>query len=184
MTDVTAPTVPARRSGQSEVALEEARTHTIVISVEDLPGSVDRVVGVLRRRRANMQTLSIGQGEQPDTKRITAIVVDSEVEAEHLLEQLRKIIDVRRADIVQPQQAIVRELALIKVNGPANAQELLEQGQAFGATVIDRSSDFVTFEVTGSAEKIEQFVARVQSYGICEIARSGSVVVTRATVTK
>jgi acetolactate synthase-1/3 small subunit len=184
MTDVTAPTAPTRRSGQSDVALEEAQTHTVVISVEDRPGSVDRVVGVLRRRRANMQTLTIGQGEQPGVKRITAIVVDSEVEAEHLIEQLRKIVDVHRADIVQPQQTIVRELALVKVNSPANAQELLEQGQTLGATVVDRSSDFVTFEVTGSAEKIEQFVARVQSYGIREIARSGSVVVTRATATK
>jgi acetolactate synthase-1/3 small subunit len=181
MTDVTAPT---RRSGQSDVSLEEARAHTIVISVEDRPGSVDRVVGVLRRRRANLQTLTLGQGEQPDIKRITAMVVDSEVEADHLLEQLRKIVNVRRADIIQPQQTIVRELALVKVNSPANAQELLGQGQAFGATVVDTSPDFVTFEVTGSAEKIEQFVARVQSYGIREIARSGSVVVTRATVTK
>jgi acetolactate synthase-1/3 small subunit len=177
----TIAAVPTRRSGQSDVALEEARTHTVVISVEDRPGSVDRVVGVLRRRRANMQTLTIGQGEQPDVKRITAIIVDSEVEAEHLIEQLRKIVDVCRADIIQPQQTIVRELALIKVNSPTPAQELLELGQTSGATVVDRASDFVTFEVTGSAETIEQFVARVQSYGIREIARSGSVVITRTT---
>lgn len=179
MTDVTAPT---RRSGQSEVSPEETHAYTVVISVEEHPGSVDRVVGVLRRRRANMQTLTLGQDEQPDIKRITATVFDSEVEVEHLLEQLRKIVDIRRAEIVQPQQAIVRELALIKVNSPANAQELVEQTQ--GATIVDRSADFVTFEVTGSAEDIEQFVSRVQSCGILEIARSGSVVVTRATATK
>jgi acetolactate synthase-1/3 small subunit len=181
MTDVTAPT---RRSGQSDVSLEEAQIHTIVISVEDRPGSVDRVVGVLRRRRANMQTLTIGQGELPNIKRLTAMVIDSEVEAEHLLEQLRKIVDVRQANIIQPRQAIVHELALVQVNSPANVQELLAQGQDSGATVVDTSSDFVTFEVTGSAEKIEQFVARVQSYGIREIARSGAVVVSRATTTK
>jgi acetolactate synthase-1/3 small subunit len=181
MADVTAAT---RRSGQSDVSLEDAHIHTIMISVEDRPGSVDRVVGVLRRRRANMQTLTIGQGEQPEIKRLTAIVIDSEVEAEHLLEQLRKVVDVRRADIVQPEQALVRELALVKVNSPADDRALIEQGQALGASVVDTSSDAVTFEVTGSAEKIEQFVASVQSYGIREIARSGAVVISRATATK
>src|SRR5579884_1090393 len=131
MTDVTAPT---RRSGQSEVSLEEAQAHTIVISFEDRPGSVDRVVGVLRRRRANMQTLTIGRSELADVARVTVVVDDSEVGVDQLVEQLRKVVDVRHIVNLSTAQAVARELALIKVSSaPGSSSEIIELGHQFGA---------------------------------------------------
>ena len=175
------PMVPIYRSGQSDIAKEEARIHTVLIIVEDRPGSIDRVIGALRRRRANMQNFTLGRGERVDRMRITAQVNDSEVEVDHLLEQLRKIVDVRQAVILQPEQTIVREIALVKVSSTAaNVQELRELGQTYNAAVVEQTGDSITFEISGSVEKIEQFVEQVQSYGIREIARSGSVTITRA----
>lgn len=177
MTNSTAPT---HRSGQSEVSREEASIHTLVVCVEDRPGSIDRVIGVLRRRRSNLQMLTLGRSEQNNLVRITAVVNDSEVRVDQLLEQLRKIADVRQADILAIEQLIARELALLKVNStPDNFQEIIEAAQLFGAHAVDMTPETVTLEVTGSAEKIEQVAERLQQYGIREIARSGYVTMTR-----
>src|SRR5579885_1390525 len=100
------------RAGQSNAPEGAARTHTLVISINERPGSVDRVVGLLRRRRANMQTLIIGRSEQADVARITAVTNDSEVAVEHLVEQLRKVVDVREVMNLSAEQMIERELAL------------------------------------------------------------------------
>ena len=107
--------LPTERAGQSNAPEGAARTHTLVISIAERPGSVDRVVGLLRRRRANPQTLTIGRSEQPNVARITAVTDDSEVGVEQLVEQLRKVVDVRHVTSFSSEQIVERELALIKV---------------------------------------------------------------------
>src|SRR5690242_11748036 len=72
-----ARTQKPERAGQSSVPVEAARAYTLVILIDEKPGAVDRVVGLLRRRRANMQSLTISHSEQPDVTRITAVATDS-----------------------------------------------------------------------------------------------------------
>ncbi len=171
---------PIERSGQSNVPQGAEHAHTLVILVEDRPGSVDRVVGLLRRRRANLQTLVLGRSDQPDVARITVVVNDSEVAQEHLVEQLRKIVDVQQVNNLTFQQTVTRELALIKVKStPDNVHEIIEQAHLFGAHAVDMAPEAVTLEATGSEEKIEKLVSLLQTYGIREIARSGRVVMAR-----
>src|SRR5262249_52016549 len=104
----------APRAGQSDV--EQSSTYALVVVVADRPGSVDRVVGNLRRRRANMQTMVLGRSEQSDQIRLSVTVNDSEVGVDHLVEQIRKIADVSQVQHFALQQAIIRELALIRVS--------------------------------------------------------------------
>ena len=164
------------RSGQSNLPQGTEQAHTLIIKVEDRPGAVDRVIGLLRRRRANMQTLVLGRSEQPEIVRITAVVNDSEVALEHLVEQMRKIVDVQQVTKLVASQTIARELALIKLNSTYdNVYEIVEQAHLFGAHVVDMTPETVTLEVTGSEEKIEKLLALLQVYGIREIARSGRV---------
>lgn len=175
-------TLPTERAGQSSVPEGAARTHTLVISIAERPGAVDRVVGLLRRRRANMQTLTIGRGEQPDIARITAVTNDSEVGVEQLVEQLRKIVDVRQVISLSSEQMVERELALIKVKSDAqHAHTIIELGHQFGAHIADVAPETVTLEVTGSAEKLEKLVHLLQPFGIREMARTGSVAMPRGT---
>jgi acetolactate synthase-1/3 small subunit len=102
------------------------------------------------------------------------------VAVEQLIEQLYKVVDVQRVINLSSAQAIARELALIKVSSPAaRYNEIIEQGQLFGAHVIDVAQESVTLEMIGSGEKIEQFVRLLQDYGVCEVARTGSVAITR-----
>jgi acetolactate synthase-1/3 small subunit len=140
------------------------------------------VVGLLRRRRAHMQTLTISRSEQPDIARITAVTNDSDVAVEQLVEQMRKVVDVRQVTTLASEHMVERELALIKVhNDPQRANEIIEIGQQFGAYLADIAPETVTFEVSGSAAKVEQLVLRLQPYGIREMARTGSVAMPRGT---
>ncbi len=171
------------RSGHSDIPEAQMRSHTLIVLVHDRPGAVDRVVGLMRRRRANMQGLVLGRSESQEFVRITLVVNDSEVGVDHLIEQLRKIIDVSLVTNLTAQQALVRELALIKVsNAPSGPGEIIELGDLFGAHAIDFDRETVTLEVTGSQEKIDNFVDRLQKYGIHEIARSGSIALARDVV--
>ncbi len=171
---------PAERAGQSNAPEGTARTHTLVILVHERPGSVDRVVGLLRRRRANMQTLTIGRSEEPDVARVTAVTNDAEVSVEQLVEQLRKVIDVRQVLHLSAENTLERELALIKVAGtPQGASELIELAAQFGAHVADVASETITFELAGSPARVEELLSLLEPFGIREVARTGSVVMPR-----
>jgi acetolactate synthase I/III small subunit len=172
-----------KRAGQENVHQDSARSHILVLFVDDRHGALDRIVGHLRRRRANTQTFAIGQSEIPHVVRITVVMEDSEVGVEQLVEQLRKVADVRNITNLSMDQAIVRELALIKVNSAATRQhEIIEIGHLFGAHAVDVDSETVTLEVSGSAEKVEKLVSQLQSYGIREVARSGCVAMKRGSI--
>ena len=177
---MTEQTIPAERSGQSNALPGTARSYTLMVCAREQPGTLDRIVGVLRRRRAKLQTMTVVRSELPGVLRITVVTDDTEVEVEQLIEQLRKVVDVQQVINLSPEQAIARELALIRVNSSATRyNEIIEQGQIFGAHVIDVAQESVTFEVTGSSEKIEQVVRLLQNYGVCEVARTGYVAITR-----
>ena len=168
------------RAGQTGAAQGAEQRHTLVVLVQDRPGSVDRVVGLLRRRRANMQTLVLSRGIQAQEVRITMSVDDSEVGVEQLVEQLRKIIDVTQVTNLTEHEAIMRELALIKVNATGSrAQEVLARAQAFGAQRVDETAETVTLQIVESTENIEQLLERLRPYGIREVARSGGIAILR-----
>jgi acetolactate synthase I/III small subunit len=170
----------SERAGQADAPKGTERSHTLVVLANNEPGMVDRVVGVLRRRRAQPQTISIGQSEMPNVSRITIQMNDSEVGVEQLVEQLHKIVDVRHVINLSSQQAVARELALVKVAATRESRaEIIEVSNLYGAHIIDLAQDTLTLEVTGSEEKIEKLVALLQRFGVREIARTGSVAMTR-----
>jgi len=168
------------RAGQGDAPGGTEQEHTLIIHVHDRPGSIDRVIGLLRRRRANMQTLVMSRSEQADDMRLTVSINDSNVVVEQLVEQMRKAVDVFRVTNLTTQQAVTRQLALIKVNHTSSTfHEIIEQGQLFGAHTVDVTPETITLEVTGSEEKISRLVDQLQTYGIREVARSGRVAIAR-----
>jgi acetolactate synthase-1/3 small subunit len=105
---------------------------------------------------------------------------DAQVVVEHLVEQLRKIIDVKHVVNLDLQQTLVRELALIQVDTTqADINTIINAGQQFGATVIDVTPETVTFEVTGRGERVEQVIAELNAFGVRDISRSGCVAMAR-----
>jgi acetolactate synthase I/III small subunit len=177
---MTKHAAPPWRAGQVNAPQDGERSHILVLFADDQHGALDRIVGLLRRRRSNMQTFAIGRSEIPNVVRITVVMNDSEVGVEQLVEQLRKIVDVRHIVNLSYAQAVARELALIKVNSTASQQsEIIELGALYGAHAVDVDQETVTLEVTGTADKVEKLVDQLQSYGIREVARTGCVAMTR-----
>ncbi len=172
---------PVERSGQSDAPPGSVRSHMLVVFANDRHGALDRIINVLRRRRARMQAFTFGRSELPNVVRITVVTDDSEVEVEHLVEQLRKVVDVRHVVNLSSERTVARELALIKVNSsaPQHSSEIIELGHLYGAHAVDVTQQTVTLEVTGSGEKVEKLVNLLQSYGIREVARTGCVAMTR-----
>src|SRR5258708_39869451 len=126
---MTNQTASPARAGQENAPQGGGRSHILVVLADDRHGALDRIVGLLRRRRSNMQTLTIGRSEVPNVIRITVMMDDSEVGVEQLVEQLRKIVDVRRVINLSAEQAVSRELALIKVNSGVSQQpEIIDLG--------------------------------------------------------
>ncbi len=180
---ISAPRMPLpERTGQSDAPEGTARTRTLLIMVKERPGSVDRVIGLLRRRRANLQTLTIGRTERPDVARITAVTTDAAVAFEQLVEQLHKVVDVQQVTHLLPERMVERELALIKVTNDAqHSSAILELGHQFGAHVIDMDSESVTLEVTSNIEQVEKLIHLLESFGIREVARTGGVAISHST---
>jgi len=179
---ISAPPRPAvERPGQADAPAGTDQTHTIVVLAHDRHGALDRIIGVLRRRRAKLQGFAIGRNEFPGMARITIVMNDSEVDVEQLVEQLRKIVDVQHVENLTSEQTVSRELALIKVNSNDSqySTEIIELAHQFGAHVVDVTQKTLTLEVTGIEEKVEKFVESLKSFGIREVARTGRVAMTR-----
>lgn len=171
------------RAGQVDAPGGTAQDHTLIIFVHDRPGAIDRVIGLLRRRRANMQTLVMGRSEQSDDIRMTVSINDSNVVVEQLVEQLRKVFDVFHVVNLPAQQTVTRQLALIKINHTsATFHEIIEQGHLYGAHTVDVTPETMTLEVAGSEDKISRLIDQLQTYGIRDVARSGSVAIARGNV--
>jgi acetolactate synthase-1/3 small subunit len=174
------PAARTLRAGQVDAPKDGVLSHILILFADDLPGVLDRIVGVLRRRRAAVLQLAVGRSEEPDVLRITVVTDDSEVGVEQLVEQLRKLVDVRHIVNLSSAQAIAREMALIKVNSSqSQQQEIIEIGHLSGAYPVAVNAETITFEVAGSAEKVEKLVNQLQPYGIRELARTGCVAMAR-----
>ena len=170
------PTSVATRAGTTNAPEGTDRLHILVILVEDRPGAIDRVVGALRRRRANTQSLTMSQTGKPNLVRVTALVKDAEVVIDQVIEQLRKIVDVRQVVNATDKQAVLRELALITVDiKSAGLHAIIEVAHQFGASVADVTADSVILEITSDAQTLEKLIEALQAFGIREIARSGCV---------
>lgn len=171
---------PIERSGHSDLPKGAEQGYTLIALVNDRPGAVDRVVSLFRRRRANMQTLILGRSEQPQVIRLTVKVTDSEVGIGHLIEQMRKLVDVQQVSSFTARQVLTRELAFIKVSGSsASFNEIIDLGHPFGAQVVDVTEGTITLEVSGPSEAVDKLIESLQDYGIRDIARSGSVAIAR-----
>ena len=154
--------------------------HTLVALVEDQPGVLTRIAGLIRRRGFNIQSLAVGCSEQPGLSRMTVVVSGDSTEVEQVRKQLEKLINVVRVSDITEEAIVSRELALIKVNSTASTRsEIMQIVDIFRANIVDVSSNSLTVEVTGDDDKVESLIELLRSFGIKEITRTGRVALTR-----
>jgi acetolactate synthase-1/3 small subunit len=155
-------------------------SRTLIALVEDKPGVLARVAGLLRRRAFNIESLTVGHSEEPGLSRMTIVVESDPTGAQKVAQNLKKLVNVVDVDDVTDQPTVARNLALIKVrvNGGARL-EALQIVNTFRARVVDVGLDTLVVEVTGNEEKVEGLIQVLGAFGILEMVRSGRIAMLR-----
>lgn len=150
--------------------------------VENRPGALMRVTGVLSARGYNIESLTVARTLDPELSRMT-IVVDVEEHIRPLLvKQMHRLINVIQVADLTEAPAVCRELMLIRVQVPDEMRAaLLKEAEIFRARVVDSAPGAYTIEATGAPEKLEAFLEVLRSYGEIEMLRSGALAMPRST---
>lgn len=151
---------------------------TISLLMENKPGALMRVTGLLSQRGYNIESLTVGRTLDPTLSRMT-ICVDVEPRLRPLLiKQMNRLVNVLQAHDVTEAPAVIREMVLLRIRvSLENRTAILKEAEIFGARVVDSSVDGFALEASGDPEKLEEFVAVMQTYGDIEVTRSGLVAV-------
>jgi len=152
------------------------RKHTLSVLVENKPGVLSRVTALFSRRGFNIDSLAVGETEQPDISRITIVVDAAEHPLEQVTKQLNKLINVLKIVELEQETSVRRQLLLAKVRADSvTRSQVVEAARLFRAKVVDVTPDTVMIEATGSSGKIEALLQVIEPFGIVELAQSGLV---------
>jgi acetolactate synthase I/III small subunit len=160
----------------------QQRSATIAVLVENEAGVLARVIGLFSGRGYNIESLTVAPvDEHRRLSRITVVTTGTEMIIDQIKAQLDRLVPVHKvSDLALEGPHLVRELALIKVVGRGEGRmEALRLADAFRARVVDATPESAVFEMTGSAEKIDAFVALMRPLGLAEISRTGAVAIAR-----
>ena len=150
------------------------------VLVQNHPGVLVRVSGLFSSRGYNIESLAVGETEDPEVSRITLVVSGDESVLDQLIKQLSKLIEVIKVRDLKPEGSIKRELALVKVSAEQKQrQEIFELVNVFRAKIVDVTPTSMVLEVTGDYQKVEAIIDLVRPFGILELVRTGSVAITR-----
>ena len=152
----------------------------LAIYVDNKFGVLTRVTSMFTRRGFNIDALTVGVTESPDYSRITISMSGDGYARAQMINQLRKLYNVKKVEILDENDSIERELLLIKVqNNQKLHQLLLSSIDIFKAKIIDYSVDSFSLQVTGSSDKIDAFIEMVRPVGIIESCRTGVVALSK-----
>ena len=155
-------------------------THVLSLLVEDKPGLLTRVAGLIARRAFNIHSLAVGTSEVDGLSRITVVVDVEELPLEQVTKQLNKLINVIKIVELDPAQSVQREHLLIKVRvDNSTRSQVLEAVNLFRARVVDVATDALVIEVTGDSGKTQALLKVLEPYGIKEMAQSGLLAIGR-----
>ncbi len=158
--------------------------YNLSILVNNHSGVLSRVAGLFSRRGYNIDSLSVGETENPELSRMTIVVKGNHTILEQITKQLAKLVDVKHISEMKPGNAVYRELLLIKVKAPQAARaNVVEVADIFKAKIVDVTPDSITMQITGDQDKNSAFVQLLEPHGILEIVRTGLTAIGRGSET-
>jgi acetolactate synthase-1/3 small subunit len=159
---------------------EGEKLHTFVVYVDDLPGVLNRIASLFRRRAFNIESLTVGHTELPGISRMTIVSRINDGAAHRVEANIYKLINVLSVQDVTHSSTVSRSLALIKVQAREDSRHrLMEIIRVFRARVVDLAPESLIIESTGAEERIEALVEMLRPFGILEMARTGRLAMTR-----
>ena len=148
--------------------------------VQNVPGVLSHVAGLLAARGYNVDSLTVGATENPAFSRMTVVLSVEKDVARQVELQLQKLVTVVSTEDLTDVEHVERELALIRVDAPKEKRsEILELVQIFRCAVVDVSSKSLLIEISGKENKIAAFIDMLKPYNISSLARSGCIATPR-----
>jgi acetolactate synthase-1/3 small subunit len=154
--------------------------HIISAIVENKPGVLAHIAGLFAGRGFNIDSLAVGETEDPARSRMTVVVRGDDAVLEQVRKQLSKIIDVIKVNDFAAADIVERDLMLIKVAvRPEKRSEVFEVTSVFRGKIVDIGPKHLTIELAGPEKKIEAFVDLLKPYGVKELVRTGRIAMAR-----
>lgn len=152
----------------------------IACYVENKYGVLTRVSSLFMRRGFNIDSLTVGETEDPKYSRITITLHGDDYDREQLINQLKKLYNVKEVKHLEENTSVERELVLLKVkNTPQIRNEVMAAAEIYRAKIIDYTTETMSIEVTGEPSKLKAFIEVMRPLGILEMCRTGAVALER-----
>ncbi len=156
--------------------------HVLSAVVQNVPGVLAHISGMLASRGYNIDSLAVGETEDPHLSRMTFVVVGDDRVLDQVRKQLEKIVTVVRVVDISASEHVERDLMLLNVRAAAGGtrSEIREIVNIFRGRIVDVGQDEVMIEISGREKKIEAFIERMRPYGITELVRTGRIAMVRS----
>src|SRR5579864_5394064 len=150
----------------------------ISLLVENKPGALMRVTGLLSQRGYNIESLTVARTLDPEISRMTIAVDVDATQRQQVIKQMNKLINVLQATDLTETPSVMRELVLLRIKTAQESRTaVLKEAEIFGGRVVDSSTEGFAIEVTGDPEKLGEFVDVMRSYGEIDVTRSGALAI-------
>ena len=173
-----------RKFGQPIVDEEEGRQdrrHTISVTLKNTIGALNRVTNLFSARGFNLESVAVGETEDPDVARLTLVTSGNERIVAQITRQLRGLVDTLEVTDLTEAEHVERELCLLKVQYTSVTRpEIMDLKDIFRGRVVNVTPETMVLEVTGPTKKINAFIGMMDEHGIEEVARSGRVAMHRS----
>jgi acetolactate synthase-1/3 small subunit len=154
--------------------------HTISILVDNEPGVLARIAGLFSARGFNIESLNVAETTDPQTSHITLVTSGETWIIEQIIKRFNNMVNVIKVRDLTPETRVEREMVLVRVDANQETRaEILRTADIFRAKVVDVGPKSYTLELTGDKDKVTAFIELLTPIGIKEIARTGTVAMSR-----
>lgn len=154
--------------------------HVLCALVQNVPGVLSHISGMLASRGYNIDSLAVGETETPDLSRMTFVVVGDDSVLQQIRKQLEKIVTVVRVDDISSRDFVERDLMLLTVSSNSeNWGSIKELVDIFRGKIVDVAPETVMIEISGPEKKLVAFIEMMRPFGIVELVRTGRIALVR-----
>ena len=154
--------------------------HVLSALVHNQPGVLAHISGMLASRGFNIDSLAVGETEDPNLSRITFVVHGDDKQLEQVRKQLDKVVTVVKVQDISSEDFVERDLMIVKVKATSQQRmEIVLLVEMFRGRVVDIGMETLMIEIAGQERKIEAFIELMRPYGIVELARTGRIALVR-----
>lgn len=155
--------------------------HVLSALVQNVPGVLSHISGMLASRGYNIDSLAVGETEKPELSRMTFVVVGGDDVLDQVRKQLEKLVTVVEVEDISSRDFVERDLMLMRVKAERGVKrsEVRELVDIFRGKVVDVGPDEMMIEISGREGKVEAFIERMRPYEITQLVRTGRIALVR-----